>query len=81
MTVVVYWSALVLLGIAISLSTLYPRWLGWIVIVLGAATAITVVPQAFGENTQTIQLLFAIFAGLSTIWALVIGVLITRKAW
>ena len=81
LAVVVYWAAVVLLGVAISLSTLYPRWLGWIAIVLGVATAITMAPQAFGEINQTIQLLFAIFAGLSTIWALAIGVLITRKAW
>jgi len=81
MTVIAYWVALIVLSIGISLGTVYPRWLGWIGIVLGVATVITVAPQAFQGITQTSQLLFAIFAGLSTLWGLVIGVLITRKAW
>ena len=81
MTVIAYWIALTVLSVGISLSTVYPRWLGWIGIALGVATVVTVAPQAFEGITQTSQLLFAIFAGLSTLWALVIGVLITRKAW
>ncbi|MFC1935746.1 hypothetical protein ACFLX9_03180 [Chloroflexota bacterium] len=80
--IVVQWVAIVLLGIAVSLSTLYPRWLGWIAIVLGVVTVPAIgIPQAIAGPSQTIDLLFLIFSGLTLLWALVMGILITRKAW
>lgn len=82
MAIVVEWAALILLGIAISLSTLYPKWMGWIAIVLGVVTIPAIgVPQAIAGPSQTIDLLFLIFSGLTLVWTLVMGVLITRKAW
>lgn len=82
MAIVVDWAGVILLGIAISLSTLYPKWMGWIAIVLGVVTIPAIgVPQAIAGPSQTIDLLFLIFSGLTLAWTLVMGVLITRKAW
>ena len=80
--IVVQWVAIVLLGIAVSLSTLYPRWLGWIAIALGVVTIPAIgIPQAIAGPSQTIDLLFLIFSLLTLVWTLVMGILITRKAW
>lgn len=82
MAIVVEWAAVILLGIAISLSTLYPKWMGWIAIVLGVVTIPAIgVPQAIAGPSQTIDLLFLIFSMLTLVWTLVIGFLVTRKAW
>ena len=82
MAIVVEWAAVILLGIAISLSTLYPRWMGWIAIVLGVVTIPAIgVPQAIAGPSQTIDLLFLILSGLTLVWTLVMGFLITRKVW
>ena len=80
--VIIYWLALVFLGIGMVLSVVYPKWLGWVPIVLGAATvAIVGVPQALAGESLIFQILFAIFSMLTLLWALVLGIWITRKAW
>ena len=82
MAVIVFWLAFVFLGIGMVLSTVYAKWLGWVLIILGAATvAVVGVPQALAGESQTLQLLFAILSGLTVLWALVLGIWITRKAW
>ncbi|MEE8472527.1 MAG: hypothetical protein V3S82_05105, partial [Dehalococcoidia bacterium] len=63
-------------------STVYPKWLGWTAIVLGAAIVAAVgVPQALTGITRTLQLLFAALSILTALWALVLGIWIARKAW
>jgi hypothetical protein len=82
MAVIVYWLFLVFLGIGMVLSEVYPKWLGGVLIVLGVATVVVVgVPQALAGESQTSQLLFAILSVLTLLWALVMGIWITRKAW
>jgi hypothetical protein len=82
MTIIAYWLALIFLAIGMVLSTVYPKWLGWALLVLGVATVAAVgVPQALTEMTKTLQLLFVVLSILTTLWALVIGIWITRKAW
>ncbi len=82
MTVIAHWMALTFVGIGMALSTVYPKWMGWTLIVLGAAMVAAVgVPQALTGITQTLQLLFAALSILTTLWALVLGIWITRKAW
>ncbi len=78
-TVLVYSTALAILSIGIGFGTVYPKLLGWVSIVLGVVTAIIIIPQAFTGVTQISQILFAIFAGLTTLWALALGLLITRR--
>jgi hypothetical protein len=80
MFIIVYWLALVFIGIGIVASDVYPRWLGWILIPLGAATAaVSGVGQALNGITLTSDLIFAALATLTTMWALVIGVIILRR--
>lgn len=80
MFVVVYWLALVFLGIGIASSDVYPKWLGWILIPLGVATVVVSgVGQALNGITQTSDLIFAALATLTMIWALVIGGIILRR--
>ena len=39
------------------------------------------VPRLFTGSTPILDIVFAIPAGLTSIWALVLGVWVTRKAW
>lgn len=82
MATVVQFTALILIGVAISLSTVYPRWLGWLAILLGAVTIPAVgIPLAIDGPSEAGQIIFVVFSLLALVWTLVIGVLITRKAW
>lgn len=80
-TIVGYWLALLALGIGMVLSDTYPRWLGWALLVLSAVVVAVSVPRLFIGSNPTLDIVFAIPAGLTSIWALVLGVWVTRKAW
>ncbi len=76
------WLALTFLGVGMVLSTVYPKVYGWAILALGAATVGAVgIPQGFTGETDTMQILFLILSLLSTAWALMVGVWITRRAW
>ncbi len=79
--IVGYWLALLSLGIGMVLSDTHPRWLGWALLVIGAVVVAAGVPRFFTEPTQVREIVFAIPAGLTSIWALVIGIWVARKAW
>ncbi|MFQ5814743.1 MAG: hypothetical protein ACE5I2_16315 [Anaerolineae bacterium] len=82
MSVIVYWLAFVFLGIGMVLSTVYPKWVGWPIIILGVLTVAAVgIPVALAGISQTLEILFVILSMLTLVWALVLGVWITRKAW
>ena len=82
MFIIVYWLALAFLGIGMVLGSVHPRWLSWPIIILGAVTLVLVgVPQALSDPGRAVDLIFAALAGLTTLWFLVLGVWITRKAW
>lgn len=82
MTIIVNWLALAFVGLGIALSTVYPRWLGWVLIILGVLTVVAVgVPQGITGITQTSQLLFTVLSLLTTLWALVIGIWMARKVF
>ncbi len=82
MSIIVYWLALVFLGIGMILSSVYPRWMGWVVLVLGIITAVTagVIPVFAGPGSAT-MIIFAVLSVLTTVWALVIGIWVARRAW
>lgn len=80
-TIMIYWLALTFLGIGMVLSTVYPKWLGWAIIALGAATVVEGIISALAGISQALQISFVILSLLSTVWALVLGVFISRKAW
>ncbi len=79
--IVGYWLALLSLGIGMVLSDTHPRWLGWALLVIGAVVVAAGVPRLFTEPTQVREIVFSIPAGLTSIWALVIGIWVARKAW
>ena len=77
----VYWLALVLLGIGLVVSGLYPQWLGWTLIALGAVTAVVSGPagQSLGGGSQFSSLIFGALALLTYLWAMVVGGIILRR--
>jgi len=82
MNIIVFWLALVFLGIGMVLSAVYPRWMGWVGIILGIVTvAVVGIVQAFTGETSALQLIFMVLALLTTLWVLVVGIWVTRRAW
>ena len=71
----------ILYGLAVALSDVYPRWLGWAALVVGIAAALIGLVQAYnGPSDLLTNVLFPIASILLTVWVLVIGVLMWRKA-
>lgn len=81
--ILVNWLAIVFLGIGMARSAVYPKWLGWVAIILGILNVVVVgIPQFFaGTQTSTGAVLFAVIATLSAIWAVIIGIWVARRAW
>jgi hypothetical protein len=77
-----YWLALAILGIGMVLSAVYPRWLGWVGIVLGIGTMAAVgIVMAFAGPGSTTQVVSMVLSLLSCLYALVVGIWTARKAW
>ena len=80
MSIIVYWLALAFVGIGMVLSKVYPQWLSWPPLVLGAATVVVAgIPVTLNGFDDTTELIFSVLAGLTTLWALAMGVWITRR--
>jgi len=70
-----------LYGLALILSGAYPKALGWLAILSGAGAFVVGVAQVLGgPELRSTEIFFVLFSMLSTIWVLVIGVLMWRKA-
>jgi hypothetical protein len=80
-TIIVYWLAYAYLGIAMILSAVYPRWLGWAGLILSMPGVALGVIQIFTERSTTLTLGFAVLSLLTTLWAFVVGIWVARKAW
>ena len=74
------WFALVFLGIGMARSQVYPKWMGWAALILGAVSVGVGIPRFFTGLTNTIQLTFGVVAILTGIWALAVGIWVARKA-
>lgn len=80
LSVVGLWTAMALVGLAMVLSSVYPKWAGWVLLVLGIVTVgVFGIPAVFATPTQNQNLIFAVLAGLSSLWALVVGIWVTRR--
>ena len=79
MTFLVYWLALIFLAIGMVLSSAYPKWLGWFLLVASIAVVVIAIPRFFMDPTQVTEYVFAVPAGLTSVWALVTGIWITRR--
>ena len=76
------WLGIFFLGIGMVRSVVYPKGLGWTALLLGILTfAIGGVPLYFLEKESFAEVLAPVLAGLTTIWALVVGIWIARRAW
>jgi len=71
----------ILFGLAVALSDVYPRGLGWIVLVAGVASFGAGLVQAFtGEPTEASRGLTIFGPTVITLWLLVVGILLVRMA-
>jgi hypothetical protein len=79
-SLVVYWGALGLTGIALLQDERFPRWSGWAIMALGfGVAAFAGVPMAVQGVSQGLTIVFAVLAQLSLIWVLVVGIWILRN--
>ncbi|MCH8801868.1 MAG: hypothetical protein IH963_13270 [Chloroflexi bacterium] len=79
MTDVFFGVALVLLGIGISISAVYPRLLGWAVIVAGAVWTVIGIVIGIAGSSSDLDILFAVAFILTIVSHLVMGIVITRR--
>ena len=79
--IVGFWLGLMLIGVGMVLSDAYPKWLSWVLVVLSVVVVAIGAARFFTDMTQTREIVFAIPAGLTSVWALVMGIWVTRKAW
>jgi hypothetical protein len=71
----------ILYGLAVAWSRVYPRWLGWVVVVAGLGSVVAGLVQAYaGESTTVTRVLTIIFPTVITLWLLQMGLLLFRKA-
>lgn len=70
----------ILFGLAVALSDVYPRRLGWVVVLAGVASIGAGLVQALaGEPTTASRVLTIIGPTVITLWLLVIGILLLRN--
>jgi hypothetical protein len=71
----------ILYGLAVAWSRVYPRWLGWVVMVAGLGSVVAGLVQAYaGESTTVTRVLTIIFPTVITLWLVQICVLLFRQA-
>jgi hypothetical protein len=59
----------ILYGLAVAWSRVYPRWLGWVVVVAGIGSVVAGLVQAYaGESTTVTRVLTIIFPTVITLW-------------
>ena len=81
MTWIVYWLALTLLNVAMILSSVYPRWLGWAGLIVSIPVIALGIVQIFTPRSIALTLIFSVLMLLTTLWYLATGIWIARKAW
>lgn len=70
-----------LYGLTMILSRAYPKSLGWLAVVSGAGAFVVGVAQVMGgPEFRATEIFFVLFSMLSTVWVLIMGVLMWRKA-
>lgn len=70
----------ILLGLAVALSHIFPRWLGWTATFAGVGSIGAALIQAFtGEPTMASLILTLIGPTVISLWLLVMGILLVRN--
>lgn len=71
----------ILYGLAVALSDVYPRWLGWVAVIAGLGSIGAGLIQALvGQPTLASQVLTIIGPTVITLWLFVMGILLARRA-
>jgi hypothetical protein len=71
----------ILYGLAVAWSRVYPRWLGWVVVVAGIGSVAAGLVQAYaGEATTVTRVLTIIFPTVITLWLVGMSMLVWRRA-
>jgi len=79
--IIAYWAPFAFLGIAMLVSAVYPRSLGWTGVILGGAVIALGIVQNFTARTTTLTLFFIVLSFLTGLWDFVLGIWVARKAW
>jgi hypothetical protein len=70
----------ILFGLAVALSGVYPRLLGWVAVLAGALSVVAGTIQAsVGEPTEASRLLTIVGPTVITLWLLWMGILLVRN--
>ena len=70
----------ILFGLAIALTDFYPKWLGWVAVVVGIGNALIAIVLFSQGWSQATDMTFTGFGLLLNLWQLVMGVFMWRKA-
>jgi hypothetical protein len=62
-------------------NAVYPRWLGLTGLILAMPVIAVGILHTFTPRTTTITLAFVVFALLTNLWALAVGIWVARRAW
>jgi len=74
-------AAYILFGLAVALSDVYPRWIGWIAVAAGVGSVgAAVIQGAAAVPTTASRVLTIIGPTVITLWTAAIGLLLIRKA-
>lgn len=80
-TTVFFGVTIFLYGLAVLRSAAYPKWLGWVAVLASIGSALIGLNLAYrGPSTLVGNVLFPIFSIIITLWVLVMGILLWRKA-
>ena len=79
MTDIFYGVDLALLGAGIALSAVYPKWLGWVIVVAGTIWTVIGVVIGVSGSSSDLDLPLAIAFLLTVVWHMVMGIVITRR--
>jgi hypothetical protein len=67
------------LGVAILLSTVYSRWLGWTILAAGAGWIVVGFVIGTKGLSDSVNAPFAIVTSLTVVWAVAMGIVLTRR--
>ena len=81
LSVVALWSALILFGIAWTRTDVYPKTAAWSLLAIGVATTALGMGRLFIEPTAAVEVILAVLVGLTSVWAIVVGIWSAHKAW
>ena len=81
LSIIAFWTALLIVAIAWTRTDAYPRWGSWSPLVLGLGAVAMGWTRLFVNPGPTLEIVFAITIGLTSIWAIAVGGWAVRKAW